>query len=107
MVHDVEYLVATTVVDTQHSFKFFTGAPLLDVDGGGNLAKDMTYPARALVMGPAGEMYIRSDMEDKPYVDSHRMIFEKADPRRAPGGPGGPEGGPPGGAGGRRAPPRR
>jgi hypothetical protein len=107
MVQDAEYLVDPTMIDTQANFKFFTGMTLLDVDGGGKLAKDMTYPARVLVMGPAGEMYIRSDMEDKPYVDSHRMIFEKVDPRRTPGGPGGPEGGPGGPGGGRRPPPRR
>jgi hypothetical protein len=103
MVQDAEYLVDPTMIDTQSSFKFFTGMTLLDVDGGGKLAKDITYPARVLVMGPAGEMYIRSDMEDKPYVDSHRMIFEKTNDRRGPDGPG--PGAP--GAPGTRRPPSR
>ena len=65
------------MIDTTAEFKFFTGMTLLDVDGGTKLVQDMTYPSRVLVMGPAGEMYIRNDTDDKPYVESHRMIFEK------------------------------
>jgi hypothetical protein len=112
MVGDAKYQPNPTTADIQSNFKFFTGMTLLDVDGGAKLAKtDMTYPARILVMGPAGELYIRNDSDDKPYVQSFRMIFDESmnDPRRGPGGPGGPEGGMPGGParGGRAAGGRR
>ena len=107
MVQDTEYLVDAMTIDTQKDFKFFTGMTLLDVDGGTKIAgaRDMNYPARILVMGPAGELYIHNELDDKSYVDFHKATFEKsADPRMGPGGEGGP-GAPP--RGGKRTPPRR
>ena len=53
-------------------------------------------------MGPAGEIYIRNEADDKPYVESHRVVFEKASDRR-----GGPEGMGPGPPGTRPRPPGR
>jgi hypothetical protein len=91
MVSDAKYQPDPTMIDIQPNFKFFTGMTLLDVDGGAKLAKDMTYPARILVMGPAGELYIRNDSDDKPYVESFRMIFdETAEKQRGQFGPEGP-----------------
>jgi hypothetical protein len=87
---DAYYQPDPSMADTQSNFKFFTGMTLLDVDGGAKLGKDMTYPARILVMGPAGELYIRNDTDDKPYVDSFHMIFEQTTDNRAVEGPGGP-----------------
>ena len=53
------------------------------------------------LMGPAGELYVHNEIEDKPYVESHRQTFEKTtDKRGNPLGPEGP-GGPP------KRPPRR
>ena len=53
----------------------------------------MTVPARILVMGPAGELYIHNEADDRPAVEYHRLLFEKANDRhRGPGG--GPELGP-------------
>jgi hypothetical protein len=94
---DAFYQPDPTMADTQSNFKFFTGITLLDVDGGAKLSRDMTYPARILVMGPAGELYIHNDFEDKPYVDTFRMIFEETSDNRGIDGPGGP---------GMRRPPR-
>jgi hypothetical protein len=107
MVQDTEYLVDAMTIDTQKDFKFFTGMTLLDVDGGTKIAgaRDMTYPARILVMGPAGEMYIRNELDDKSYVDFHKATFEKSTDSRM--GPGGLEGGPGGPGRGGRRPPRR
>jgi hypothetical protein len=105
MVQDTEYLVDPVTIDKQKDFKFFTGMTLLDVDGGTKIsgARDMTYPARILVMGPAGELYIRNELEDKSYVENHRAIFEKAPTGpEGPGGPGGPGPGRPPAGGGRR-----
>jgi hypothetical protein len=105
MVQDTEYLVDAMTIDTQKDFKFFTGMTLLDVDGGAKIpgTRDMTYPARILVMGPAGELYIHDELDEKSYVETHRAIFEKN-----PTGAMGPEGpGGPGRPGGRRGSPRR
>ena len=77
---------------------------MLDIDGGAKLTKDLTIPARALLMGPSGELSIRNEIDDKPVVEYHRLLFEKSsDKRRGPGG--GPEEfGPGGGPGRARSP---
>lgn len=89
-----------TWIDELESFKFFTGMTVLDMDGGDSLGKDATAPARVLLMDPTGELHIRSEMDDKPDVDYHKMIFETKRPRgqegdeRSPyGAPGGEYGG--------------
>ena len=76
---------------------------LLDVDGGGKLVRDLTVPSRILMMGPAGEMYIRSELDDKAYVQNFHAIFDEP-AHGAPGVPGMEGPGVPGGRGGR---PRR
>jgi hypothetical protein len=105
MVQDAEYLVDPTMIDTFPSFKFMTGMTLLDVDGGSKIpqGKDYTVPARALIMGPAGELYIRSELNDKTDIQNHRILFAKPDKRAGAGGPEGFPGGP-GGARGRPGP---
>jgi hypothetical protein len=101
MVQDAEYLVDPTMIDTKANFQFLTGMTLLDVDGGTKLSRDMTVPSRILVMGSAGEMYIRNEIDDKPYVESHRKTFEKTtDKNGKPLGPEVPGGSP-------KRPPRR
>lgn len=99
MVEDGDYIVpgeGGTMIDTQPGFKFMTGMTLLDIDGGTKLAKDMYVPARILVMGPAGELYVHDEVDDKPAVEYHRLLFEKtSDKHRGPynmPGPGGQEG---------------
>jgi hypothetical protein len=97
-------------IDELESFKFFTGMTVLDMEGGETLGKDTTAPARVLLMDPAGELHIRSEMDDKSDVDYHKLIFEKKKSRdgemeRSPyGGEGGGRYGPGpyGGGGGRR-----
>ncbi len=88
---DAEYLVeGGTAIDTRENFKFMTGMTLLDVDGGQKLTKDMTTPGRVLIMGPAGELYIHDEIDDKPVVEYHKVLFQKPDKRRGmgPEGPG-------------------
>ncbi len=93
LIEDAEYLVdGGTAIDTKPNFKFLTGMTVLDIDGGTHLGRDMTVPARILVMGPAGQFYIRNEIDDRPLVDYHRLLFEKPDKHRGPGG--GPEFGP-------------
>jgi hypothetical protein len=42
-------------------------------------------PSRVLLMGPAGEMYVRNEIDDKPAVDYHKAVF---DPKRRNAMPG-------------------
>jgi hypothetical protein len=101
-----------TWTDVKDSFKFLTGMTLLDVRGGEKLTKDYTAPSRMLLMGPAGDLYIRNELDDRPAVEYNKSIFEQSKkkgntaPALGPGeGPGlGPmRGRPPRGGGG---PPR-
>jgi hypothetical protein len=106
---DQEYLGPGGLwIDKLESFKFFTGMTVLDMEGGETLGKDATAPARVLLMDAAGELHIRSEIDDKPAIDYHKLIFEKPKNRdgregemeRSPyGGGGNPYGG------GRRAGP--
>jgi hypothetical protein len=87
MVEKVEYLVeGGLAIDTRDAFKFVTGMTVLDMDGGGKLAKDMTVPSRVMLMGPAGELYIHNELDDKTAVEYHKMLFME-DKRFGPGGP--------------------
>lgn len=93
MVADAEYLGDGPWIDTHEKFKFVTGMTLLDVEGGKKLAKDIYTPGRALLMGSAGDLYIRNELDDKPSVEYQRMLFNQDDKYRNQGGPeGGPEG---------------
>jgi hypothetical protein len=86
IVKDQEYLGPGGIwIDTMESFKFHTGITLLDMDGGEQLAKDNNAPARVLLMDPAGELHIRRELDDKPAVSYHRLLFQK-DRRRGRGG---------------------
>lgn len=97
-VEDAEYLGGEMQpwIDKKKGFKFETGMTLLDVGGGKKLTKDYTAPGRVMMMGSAGELYIRNELDDKPAVEYHDMIFKK-DRRRLEGGAEGfgPEGGGP------------
>ncbi len=93
LVGDAQYQPDPTMVDVKSDFKFFTGMTLLDVDGGGKLVRDLTVPSRVLVMGPAGEMYIRNELDDKSYVQNYHAIFNEQPANMGPDGPGGPPAG--------------
>jgi hypothetical protein len=78
IVKDQEYLGPGGIwIDTMESFKFYTGITLLDMEGGEQLAKDNNAPARVLLMDPAGELHIRRELDDKPAVSYHRLLFQK------------------------------
>jgi hypothetical protein len=96
MIEDGDYFFENMVIDTKKDFRFLTGMTLLDVEGGTNLTRDLTVPVRIVVMGPAGELYIRNETDDKPLVEYHRALFDNPNEKkgRGPSGPGGPEGGP-------------
>jgi hypothetical protein len=92
MVEKADYLVeGGTAIDTKDSFKFITGMTLVDIDGGKKLGREYTSPGRVLMMGPAGELFIHDELEDKPAVEYHKAIFEEhRSPEGMLEGPGGP-----------------
>jgi hypothetical protein len=90
-------------VDEWKNFKFVTGMTIVDIDGGKQLTRDYSSPGRLLVMGPAGELYIRDEIEDKPAVDNWNLMFDE-ETRKKLLGPAG--GGFEGGPGGMGRPPR-
>jgi hypothetical protein len=87
-------------IDTDESFKFLTGITVVDVRGGERLTKEVQAPSRVLLLDPAGELYIRDELDDENEVKLHDALFAKPDPRRegeygvfGPGrGVGGPRG---------------
>jgi hypothetical protein len=94
-VEDAEYLGDGNPpwIDTKEDFKFVTGLTVIDIEGGKKLTKDYLSPGKVMLMGSAGELYIRNELDDKPAVDYHQFIFEK---RKNPMGMEGmgPDGGP-------------
>jgi hypothetical protein len=100
MVEDAKYL-GEGWIDVWEKFKFVTGMTLLDIQGGKKLAKDYTSPGRVLVMGPAGELYIRNELDDKQAVEYHELVYDPDDKRKNQPGLEGPQGFGPGSRGGR------
>jgi hypothetical protein len=82
------------VDEFEEPYKLQTGYTLLDVDGAERFNKDIAAPARILLMGPAGELMIRTETDDRTAVSRLRIIF--AEPNKRRGGRedmrGGPEG---------------
>jgi hypothetical protein len=84
MVEDTEYITPDgKSIDKKSSFKFFTGITLVDVSGGEKLTRDMQAPARALLLGPAGDLYIQTEMDDAETVRIHKAMFAKPDKKRS------------------------
>lgn len=86
LVKDTEYL-GPGYIDYREDFRFFTGMTLLDIDGGEKLTRVLSAPSRILLMGPTGQLYIGSEVDDEPFVEQHRMLFEKTKLKNL--GPGG------------------
>lgn len=86
LIKDTEYL-GPGYIDYREDFRFFTGMTFLDVDGGEKLTRDFSAPSRILLMGPAGQLYIRNEVDDEPFVEQHRLLFEKTNSKSP--GPGG------------------
>jgi hypothetical protein len=86
LIRDTEYL-GPGYIDYREDFRFFTGMTLLDIAGGEKLSRDFDAPSRVLLMGPAGQLYIHSEVDDEPFVERHRVLFEKTNSKNL--GPGG------------------
>ena len=78
-VDDAEFLVENgSYIDKSDSFRFYTGITVVDMRGGERIAgRDLTAPARVLLMDPAGELAVRRELDDATEVQSHRDMFVK------------------------------
>ena len=66
--------------DKEPEFNFYTGITLLDFDGGERIkkSKEITAPARALMMDSAGRLMRQSEFDDLETVEEYRQIVEQA-----------------------------
>jgi len=76
MVEDAWY-IGEGWIDEWPDFRFVTGMTVLDMDGGKKLTRDYTSPGRVLMMGPAGELYIRNELDDKLAIEQHDLVFDE------------------------------
>jgi hypothetical protein len=104
MTEDTEVVVDQgRAIDPYKAFKFETDITVADIRGGERLTRDATRPARVLLMGPGGQLFVQDDVGDAEVVENHRATFAKEGPggaggnfmdyggggRGMPGGPGG------------------
>ena len=86
--------------EEEEEFDFRTGMTLLDLTGGqklGSSGSDLTAPARALLMDPAGRLSVHTEMEDSEVISEYDELLDPStDSRGMRGRPGmrGREGGP-------------
>jgi hypothetical protein len=69
-------------IRTIPSFEYRTDVMVVDIDGGERLSRDLTVPARALLMDSAGRLYIRRELNDLDDVQYHRDLFAPSARRR-------------------------
>lgn len=76
-------------------FDFRTGITVIDFRGGDQLNsrnRDLTAPAEAVLMDPAGRLFLQSELDDQASVASYQQALDGgADGRRPFGGRGGRE----------------
>jgi hypothetical protein len=102
---DTEVLVDQgRAIDPYKAFVFQTDITVADIRGGERLTREDSRPARVLLMGPAGQLFVQDEISDLEVVETHRSTFAKEPPDgtggfRGEGGYGRPEG-PGGGYGG-------
>ena len=69
-------------------FSMRTGITLLDFQGGEKLSRknrDLFSPARALLMDPAGKLFVQSELDDEEGVAEYQSALEQ-DPKDQRGG---------------------
>lgn len=60
-------------------FDFRTGITVIDFRGGERLStrnRDLTVPARAVLMDPAGRLFLQSELEDREPADNYERALE-------------------------------
>ncbi len=78
----VEILIERGMIDSLDSFRFHTDIAIVDIDGGEKLTKELTVPARVLLMDSTGGLYIRDELKDADAVERHRQTFAKDERQR-------------------------
>jgi hypothetical protein len=84
-----------TEAQANQEFDFRTGITVLDFRGGDRLStrnRDLTVPAQAVLMDPAGRLFLQSELEDRQSVEDYQRALE-GDERDMPGFGGRGEGG--------------
>ncbi len=74
----------------KEEFNFRTGITVIDFRGGEKLSRDMTAPARALLMDPSGRLFLQEELDDSEPVAEYQQVIEGGDQR---GGRNSPYGG--------------
>jgi hypothetical protein len=88
MTEDAEILVDQgRAIDPYEDFKFQTDITVADIRGGEKLTREASRPARVLLMGPAGQLFVQEETEDLETVEDHRATFAK-EAKNGMGGPG-------------------
>jgi hypothetical protein len=86
MTEDTEVLADQgRAIDPFKAFKFQTDITVADIRGGERLTRKDVRPARVLLMGPAGQLFVKDEIGDAEVVATHRATFAK----EPPGGAGG------------------
>ena len=78
----VEILIERGMIDSLDSFRFHTDIAIVDIDGGEKLTKELTVPARVLLMDSTGGLYIRDELKDADAIERHRQTFAKDERQR-------------------------
>jgi hypothetical protein len=84
-------------IEPYKDFPFETDITVADIRGGERLTRKDSRPARVLLMGPAGQLFIQDEIRDAEVVANHEATFAKEPPGGGGGfmggrGFGGPEG---------------
>ena len=70
MTEDAEILADQgRAIDPFEDFKFQTDITVADIRGGEQLTREASRPARVLLMGPAGQLFVQEETEDLETVD--------------------------------------
>lgn len=78
MTEDTEVLVdQNRAIDPYKAFKFQTDITVADIRGGERLTRDSSRPGRVLLMGPAGQLFVKDEVSDSDTVSSHKATFAK------------------------------
>jgi hypothetical protein len=71
--------------DPVSKFPFRTGITVADIRGGERLTRDQQRPARVLLMGPAGQLFVQNELDDADAIEMHKQTFTEEPPGGAAG----------------------
>jgi hypothetical protein len=87
MTKDTKMLVEQNrAYDPVPKFPFRTGITVVDIRGGERLTREAQRPARVLLMGPAGQLFVQDELDDAEAIEMHKAAFAEEAPGGAAGG---------------------